>query len=563
MLKHYATLLLLMAATNAPAHFPWLHITDDAIPRLHFGESLAERDYHLPDAVGEAEVWQDAIDAPAIRLEMSALEEEDFIGLESDEGIEPRGVVRTTIEYGLYHGSKLVYYAQHFPSENPESWPSDFADPAGMTAAADLDGDELVVRVSLRGEPLADTRATLTNEEGGDGLSTTTDANGVARFRGSDIYDGLNGVMVMHVDESAAGEIDGEAYQSTTSILTATFNYSRAAASNVSVLQPLPEAIASFGAAVADGWLYVYGGHIGKAHDHSRANLSKHFRRIRLDGSSGWEDLPMGTPLQGLPLVAHAGKLYRIGGLDARNQPDDEEDLHSVDEFAVFDPESGEWSNLPALPGPRSSHNAVVIGDTLYVVGGWALSGDSDGDWQSGALAIDLGAPNAQWRELPEPPFKRRALALSHVAGRVAVLCGMTDDADLSQQVFFYDPEAEAWSEGPDFPGNAFHGFGLSAWNLGGVLYAGGMEGVLYRLDEARGEWQKVTEFATKRFFHQLVPDGAGGLLAVAGASPDEGHTRSIERLSIETDEQEPKQSIDTAEAAPQPAIHATNRPPA
>lgn len=553
MLKQIFVLTPLLMVTTSAAHFPWLHITEDATPRLHFGESLAERDYHLPAAVGAAEVWQDAIDAPAIRLEMSTVEEDEFIGLESDEGIEPRGVIRTTIDYGLYHGSKLVYHAQHFPAENPEAWPTDWGDPAGMKATGHLDGDELIVRVSLRGEPLKNAAATLTNEGNADGLSATTDKEGLARFRTAELQDGLNGVMVMHVDASAGGQIDGEAYESTTSILTATFNYGPEAASNVSVIPPTPEAVASFGAAVADGWLYVYGGHIGKAHDHSRENLSKHFRRIRLDGSGGWEELPMGTPLQGLPLVAHAGKLYRIGGLDARNHSGEEEQLHSVAEFAVFDPASGEWSNLAALPSPRSSHNAVVIGDTLYVVGGWALSGDSNGEWQSGALAIDLGTPDAQWRELPEPPFKRRALALSHVAGRVAVLCGMTDDADLSKQVFFYDPDSETWSEGPEFPGNAFHGFGLSAWNLDGVLYAGGMEGVLYRLDEARSEWRKVTELTTKRFFHQLVPDGAGGLLAVAGASPDEGHTRSIERLSVKPDEEEPKQSVETAESAPRP----------
>ncbi|MEM8866600.1 MAG: hypothetical protein AAGF31_13745, partial [Planctomycetota bacterium] len=361
------------------------------------------------------------------------------------------------------------------------------------------------------------------------------------------VADGLNGIMVMYVDEDASGEIDGEEYSASMQVLTATFNFDREAASQVAALPPAPEAVASFGAAVTDGWLYVYSGHIGQAHDHSRDNLSKHFRRIRVDGSSEWEELPMEQPLQGLAMVPHDEKLYRVGGLDARNASGEKEDLHSVDTFSCYNPASAEWTSLTPLPNPRSSHNAVVLDGRLYVVGGWALSGSDGGDWQTGAIVYDINNPSAGWTALPEPPFKRRALAAGHVDGLVAVLCGMTDDADLSKQVFFYDPEQRAWSEGPEFPGDEFHGFGLSAWNLDGQLYAGGMEGVLYRLSDARDAWIKTDEFATRRFFHQLVPDEQGGLLAVAGASPELGHTGTIERLDLEFAEFEADSDADDA----------------
>ena len=38
--------------------------------------------------------------------------------------------------------------------------------------------------------------------------------------------------------------------------------------------------------------------------------------------------------------------------------------------FARFDPESNSWEDLPPLPEGRSSLDAAVVGDTLYVVGG-------------------------------------------------------------------------------------------------------------------------------------------------------------------------------------------------
>ncbi|MEM6656115.1 MAG: hypothetical protein AAF596_09950, partial [Planctomycetota bacterium] len=110
---------------------------------------------------------------------------------------------------------------------------------------------------------------------------------------------------------------------------------------------------------------------------------------------------------------------------------------------------------------------------------------------------------------------------------------GMTDDIDLSQDVFIFDPAKQEWTKGPDFPGDPFHGFGLAAWNESGVLYAGGMEGVVYRLSEDFASWQPVTELTTPRFFHQFAPNGRGGLLAIAGASMDIGHVAAIEDVAL------------------------------
>src|SRR5688572_30188124 len=84
-------------------------------------------------------------------------------------------------------------------------------------------------------------------------------------------------------------------------------------------LPKLPAAITSFGAAVADGSLYLYGGHIGKAHAHSRDNLADAFVRLDLNRPQQWESLPMQEKLQGLAMVAWQGSVIRIGGVNARN----------------------------------------------------------------------------------------------------------------------------------------------------------------------------------------------------------------------------------------------------
>src|SRR5688500_12139998 len=78
---------------------------------------------------------------------------------------------------------------------------------------------------------------------------------------------------------------------------------------------PLPQAVSSLGAAACDGWLYVYGGHSGKTHSYSTDTVVGTFRRLKIDGGKRWEDLPGGPIAQGLALVEHKGKLYRIGGM--------------------------------------------------------------------------------------------------------------------------------------------------------------------------------------------------------------------------------------------------------
>src|SRR6185503_3085098 len=132
-------------------------------------------------------------------------------------------------------------------------------------------------------------------------------------------------------------------------------------------LPDLPQAITSFGAAVIDDSLYVYGGHYGDSHHYSEAGQSGKLLCLDLTRPTAWSELTGGPKLQGLALVAHAGKLYRLGGFTAKNAPRAEQDLWSVDDFAAYDPRTAAWRELPSLPAPRSSFDAVVLDDTLYV----------------------------------------------------------------------------------------------------------------------------------------------------------------------------------------------------
>ena len=303
------------------------------------------------------------------------------------------------------------------------------------------------------------------------------------------------------------------------------------AAKPAAKLPPLPEPIASFGAVVADGWLYVYSGHTGEAHAHSKQNLSQKFQRLNLNAASEWEALPVGPALQSPALVAHDGAIYRIGGLTAHNNSGEAEQLESVRDFARYDVKAKKWTDLTPLPEGRSSHDAVVVGDKLYVVGGWDLG--KERKWHKTALVYDFAKPEAGWTKLPEQTFERRAIAVAALDGKVYALGGMTSANKPSSEVTYFDVAKNAWVEGPALPATmGMAGFGCGAIAAGGKLYATTMDGSLFCLQPDGSAWDKLGTLEEPRFLHRLVPAGDDGLLAVGGASHTMGHLDSIERFS-------------------------------
>ncbi|MCY3777547.1 MAG: hypothetical protein OXH11_16355 [Candidatus Aminicenantes bacterium] len=301
-------------------------------------------------------------------------------------------------------------------------------------------------------------------------------------------------------------------------------------------LTDLPRGITSFGAAVIGDWMYVYGGHFGRAHHYSNTSQSNQLSRLNLRNPGDWEVVAQGPRLQGLAMVTHSGKLYRAGGFTAHNNEGDEHDLRSIADVVRFHPETGQWESLPDLPEPRSSHDAVVIGNELYVVGGWRLGGEKPA-WHETAWMADLSKDDLAWIQLPRPPFKRRALSLGHLDNKLCVIGGMQPKGGPTTRVDVFDPGSGTWSQGPSMidtladadRGKGMEGFGASAYTLGGRLIVSTYNGNVQVLKPGDGEWTIAAQLQDDRFFHRMLPHD-GRLLLVGGAS-----MRSGKRLHFET----------------------------
>jgi hypothetical protein len=375
------------------------------------------------------------------------------------------------------------------------------------------------LRVLARGKPLADSEVSLVLPDGSE-KKLRTNASGETPALSAP---GRYGAWARFW-EPIPGERDGKKYEDVRNYATLVIDVPAAP------FATMPEATSSFGAAVEGGWLYVYGGHVAPTHSYSRESVSGKFHRMKLDAPGQWEALPEGRALQGMNLAAHRGKIYRVGGMEPRNEKGRPADNHSIDEVARFDPQAGKWEMLAPLPEARSSHDVAVVGDTLYVIGGWALEG-SKSVWRNTMLAMDLSAAQPQWRSLPQP-FERRALMAAALDGKIYVVGGMNSQQKVVRDVSIFDPATKEWSAGPELPEATNAGFAPAVGVHRGELYVSIADGTLLRLDRAANAWAKAGESAP-RVAHRLASCG-DKLLVIGGAAKGKNFDL-VEAVAVES----------------------------
>lgn len=300
------------------------------------------------------------------------------------------------------------------------------------------------------------------------------------------------------------------------------------------VVSSLPRAIASFGATVLDGVLYVYGGHTGARHDYSTATVSGRFSRLALSGlpheAPRWEELPGGVSAQGLGIVPYGNAIIRAGGMEPRNAVGRKADNHSLAEVAIYRIGASAWASMQPLPEPRSSHDLVVAGDALVVVGGWRMSGaDAAPVWLDDALILDLTSEGGDWERVPQP-FRRRALVAAALGAEVYVLGGFDEQDTPKLDVDVLDLRTRTWRSGPSIPGGGRNGFAPAACVHEGDLYVSVGSGEIHRLSDDRTEWE-LFALATPRIVHRLVAHGDG--ILVIGGAREAAMTDLIEAVAV------------------------------
>jgi hypothetical protein len=531
-----------LAAAAAHAHFVFVVPDDDGT----HGRVILSEDLEADDDVDAALVDDVALvtrdgsgHEAAVALEI--VDGRRRVRLPAADGVVCGSLVHGVVRRGAAGAFLLVYLPK-----TVVGLPFGSAVRIGEAAPAELvpSGSPAALRLQLlaRGRPVADAEVTMILPDGSRKV-VVTDADGrTPAFTTPGRYGAW-----ARVAEATPGEHDGEAYAEIRRYPTLVVDLAGPDGQAVSPasshrvmprpltatekLPPLPEAASSLGAVACDGMLYAYGGHVAPVHTYSTAAVSGRFHRLRLgDVARGWEALPGGPGMQGMNLATHGGRIYRVGGMVPQNAPGTPAVNHSTTAAACFDPATDAWHDLPPLPEPRSSHDLAVVGDTLYVVGGWNMLGADGEDWAETMLAVDLTAAEPVWRSLPQP-FERRALIAAVADGRLHVMGGFTPEEDASLRLDIYDPANGTWSRGPDVPGGAMNGFAPAACTVAGRIHLSVADGRVLRLAAGGATWEEVARVAP-RIVHRAVPDGDDHLVLVGGAAASD-NLDLVERVPL------------------------------
>lgn len=188
------------------------------------------------------------------------------------------------------------------------------------------------------------------------------------------------------------------------------------------------------------------------------------------------------------------------------------------------------WSEIPAMPGPRSQAAAAVLGHVIYVVGGY------DGQ-RLAAPTFAFVADADRWREVAAIPTPRDHLAAALVGGRVCAVGGRklsltTNLATLE----CYEPGADRWDKSADAP-TARGGVGAAAVGDRLVFVGGEQPSGTYKeveiFDAVSGRWTRAPDLPTPRHGIGVVAVGRTVYVMTGGPTPGGSQTAVSEAIDL------------------------------
>jgi len=201
--------------------------------------------------------------------------------------------------------------------------------------------------------------------------------------------------------------------------------------------------------------------------------------------SPAWSALPdMPAPMFYGVAAAYGGRLYEGLGVSGSGLATGLwSDLNS------YDPASGTWTEEAAAPIPSVVTGYGVIGDNLYLTGGFDITGA-----ETPTQVYDFSTNT--WSEAAADPFT--FIGTDAVLGGKLYQVGGEDPSTLapSGAVSVYDPSAGTWSQAPSYPiaisGQACGVMGGSVYCAGGENAAGTAVSAAYKYTPGDSDWQQV-----------------------------------------------------------------------
>ena len=324
---------------------------------------------------------------------------------------------------------------------------------------------------------------------------------------------------------------------------------------------PLPYASSDASAAYLGDVLYVHAGEQRPA-ARTTASTGRAALYALSPQDASWTTVWTGEPIRGAVLVSDGEDLYRVGGAEVTGARRARPDLQR------WDWTDGRWIDLTPMPSGRTDHAAVIDGQRLWVIGGWAPSVVAEGrgarfrppavpadDWRADVLVADLDADPVTWTVVETASLRLHSLAAAVHGDAIWVAGGMTPGGP-ALDAYRLDLRTRTLAPAPVPPVRGrSRGVGLGMASTGASLYASNVN-QLFRLDAGGRAWRALAyDIEPERAYHALV--GGPGVLHIAGGA---AHGRTHARVDrVETASLRPS---DVVEAPLRLAGAAADRPP-
>jgi Kelch motif/Galactose oxidase, central domain len=206
-----------------------------------------------------------------------------------------------------------------------------------------------------------------------------------------------------------------------------------------------PMAAAVTDEAGAGAGVYVFGGNTG-------APTARSFRLA--PGATAWSEIAaMPGPRSQAAAVAQGRFIYVVGGYDGQRL---------VAPTYAYESDADRWRQVAPIPTTRDHLAAALIVGRVCAIGGRKLS------LTTNLATLECYDPGAdRWGKAADAPTARGGVGAAAVGNRL-VFVGGEQPTGTYREVEIYDGETDRWTSGPDLP-NPRHGIGVVA--VGRTVY--------------------------------------------------------------------------------------------
>ncbi len=205
-------------------------------------------------------------------------------------------------------------------------------------------------------------------------------------------------------------------------------------------MEPMPTARFSFGVAVVDGKIYAIGGSNGTHH----LNVNEMYD----PATDTWtKKRSMPTARTDPATAVYQNKIYVIGGIVADSNPSYSGYTGLTE---VYDPLTDTWETMEPMPAARSSLDANVVGDKIYLIGGKKYV-DVFPFQQSTNKNQVYDPSNDSWSTKTPTPTSTFLYASAVADNKIHIMGGYSGGHFL-QLNQIYNSETDTWSYGKEVP---------------------------------------------------------------------------------------------------------------